>query len=246
MDIGELGALREIRAMISTKRIVIAFLLATSFVLADRPKVIEELRGKVLGVIDGDTLTLHTDGKPLSIRLEGIDAPESGQKYGLESRESLKKLVVGKDVTVRKTGVDKYKRILGIVVVDKTDVCSKQVEDGWAWHFKKYSTDEDLARLEVEARRAKRGLWQDDHPTSPWEYRDRKNISEPAVVLPAPKPIAKPQPAAPALVKEVPAAKYWITIASGIRHNERCQHYANSKGRNCGPNDGSACKKCGG
>jgi endonuclease YncB( thermonuclease family) len=68
-------------AMISTKRIIVVFLLATSFALADKPMVLEKLHEKVLCVIDGDVLTLQTEGKPLSIRLEGIDAPESGHKF---------------------------------------------------------------------------------------------------------------------------------------------------------------------
>lgn len=190
----------RMRVIISTSALLLGVWLASSFALAGKPKVIEDLHGKVLGVIDGDTLTLHTTGKPLSIRLEGIDAPESGQKFGGESREALKKLVAGKDVTVHKTGVDKYNRTLGTVIVDKVDVCQKMVEEGWAWHFKKYSTDEDLAKLEEEAKSTKRGLWQDKDPTAPWDFRAAK--SEVAKTTPSTSPsplesIPKPAPAAP-------------------------------------------------
>jgi micrococcal nuclease len=45
------------------------------------------------------------------------------------------------------------------------------VGEGFAWHFKRYSNDKTLAEAEIEARNAKRGLWQDAHPTPPWEYR---------------------------------------------------------------------------
>ena len=39
---------------------------------------------------------------------------------------------------------------------------------------------------------------------------------------------------------------YWITTASGKRHNSKCRYYQNSKGRPCGPDEGVACKLCGG
>ncbi|MFO1044492.1 MAG: thermonuclease family protein [Planctomycetaceae bacterium] len=195
--------------MISRHLLLLALVIGSP-VYADKPKVIDELHGKVLGVLDGDTLTLHAAGKPLSIRLEGIDAPESGQKFGAESREALKKLVAGKEITVRKTGTDKYKHTLGIVIVDKTDVCAKMVADGWAWHFKTYNTDEELANLETEARAAKRGLWNDDFYVAPWDYRAEKKESsasstptsgskptrlQAAVVPPpSPPPVAHPEP----------------------------------------------------
>jgi hypothetical protein len=40
--------------------------------------------------------------------------------------------------------------------------------------------------------------------------------------------------------------RYWLTIKSGIRHNSSCRYYRNSRGRPCGPNEGRACKICGG
>lgn len=188
-----------------TNRFAVVFFLTASFAWADKPKVLEEFRGKVTGVIDGDTLTLHTTGKPLNIRLEGIDAPEAGQKFSVESRDALKKLVAGKEITVRKTGVDQSKRVMGTVIIDQTDVCKKMVEDGWAWHFKQDNTDEELAALETAARDAKRGVWQEAHPTSPWGYRAKRESSTfswdlsskptPPVVVPpdSPPPGAAPE-----------------------------------------------------
>ena len=77
-------------------------------------------------------------------------------------------------MTVKKTGTDKYGRTLGIVVVGDVDANAKLVEDGWAWHFKKYSSDEQLAKLEEAARTAKRGLWADEAPLAPWDFRARQ------------------------------------------------------------------------
>ncbi len=187
-------------------------LLFASLALADKPKVLEEFSGDVVGVIDGDTLTMHQGGKLVSIRLEGIDAPESSQKYGPESREALKKLVAGKAITVQKTGVEK-KLILGTVFVEKTDVCQKMVQDGWAWHFKKYSTDEDLAKLEAEAKFTKRGLWKENNPSAPWDYRaERSEVAKstpsasPLDSIPKSAPVAPAAPAAPVAEPQSPAS----------------------------------------
>ncbi|MDB5344325.1 MAG: putative partition-related protein [Schlesneria sp.] len=193
--------------MLSMKNLVWIVLLATvSSTFADAPRVLEEIKGEVLGVIDGDTVTLHTTGKPLSIRLEGIDAPESSQRLGAESRDALKALVAGKSVTVRKTGIDKYGRTLGIVVVNGTNVCAKMVENGWAWHFKKYNSDELLAKLELQARDAKRGVWQDQQPLAPWDYRRQKEEEKIVKASPPPATLAPVPPVAPIKAKPVTPA----------------------------------------
>ena len=73
-----------------------ALLLAlTSVILAD------ELRGKVVSIADGDTITvLDADKKQHKVRLTGIDAPEKKQAFGTKSKARLGELVAGKDVNV--------------------------------------------------------------------------------------------------------------------------------------------------
>jgi len=154
-------------------RILIAsLLLLPVYALGDDPVV--ELRGKIVYVADGDTVGILADKETIKIRLEGIDAPESKQAFGTRSKEALAKLVAGNEVTVRITGEDRYKRTLGTIHVGQTNVNETMVEDGWAWHFKKYSKDEALAKLEVKAREAKVGLWADPKPIPPWEFRQRQ------------------------------------------------------------------------
>jgi micrococcal nuclease len=157
-----------------------ALFLLAGLVWAVPPKVLEELSGKVIGVTDGDTIKVLVNKETVIVRLEGIDAPESGQSFGKKAKEALAELVAGKTVTIKKTGADKHGRILGIVVVGGVDANSKLVEEGWAWHFKKYSTDQDLAKLEEAARSAKQGLWADEKPLAPWEYRARQKTPPPA------------------------------------------------------------------
>lgn len=206
-----------------------AIVLVTGLLLAAPPKVTEEFSGTVVGVTDGDTITVLVNKATIKVRLEGIDAPESGQSYGKKSKQALSEILFGKAVTVRKTGTDKYDRTLGVVIVGDVDANAKMVEDGWAWHFKKYNDEERLAKLEVAARKARRGLWADENPLAPWEYRARQKT-----------PKAGPK-------TEDSKALYWLNTSSGVRHNERCEHFKKTKkGRLCGQTEGKACRICGG
>lgn len=72
-----------------------AILLLAGLVLAAPPKVVEEFSGKVIGVTDGDTIKVLVNKESVTVRLEGIDAPESGQSYGKKSKEALAEIVAG-------------------------------------------------------------------------------------------------------------------------------------------------------
>lgn len=184
-----------------------------------------DLVGKVVGVSDGDTITVLVDKKPIKIRLEGIDAPESKQSFGNRSKQALSDLVFGKVVIVKKTGEDRYGRSLGFVSRDGIDINATMLQEGWAWHYKKYNRDSRLADLELQARAAKRGLWSESNPLAPWDFRDRQ----------------KPKPAAST------GGEHWLNTNSKVRHNQSCEHFKNSKkGRMCRPDEGKACGICGG
>jgi len=136
------------------------------------------IEGKVINVHDGDTVTvLDRDNKKFHIRLQGIDAPEIKQKYGAESQKNLERMVMGKQVTIVWTKVDKYRRTVGTIMLDGKDMNIEQVKAGLAWHFKKYADEQEpkdretYARAEEQARAAKLGLWQDANPTPPGDYR---------------------------------------------------------------------------
>ncbi len=116
------------------------------------------ITGKIVGVHDGDSITLLTLGKGQhKIRLDGIDAPELSQAQGGQAKATLSGLVMGREVTVDDNGRDRYDRTLGVVMVDGKNVNVEMVRLGYAWHYLKYSSDRALAEAEQEARVGKRG-----------------------------------------------------------------------------------------
>lgn len=135
-----------------------------------------EYTGKVVRVVDGDTIVMLHNSNNIKIRLAEIDAPEKGQDFGEQSRLYLASLIAGKDVKVVSTGKDRYKRILGVVyTADGKNINEEMVRAGYAWHFKKYSKSEPLRKLEEMARRSKAGLWSNAKPVAPWDFRTGQN-----------------------------------------------------------------------
>ena len=139
------------------------------------------LRGRVIGVSDGDTITvLDENNHQFKIRLMGIDAPEKNQPYGSASKASLSEQIYLKDVDVKWSKHDRYGRIVGQVTFDGSDVCLQQIKLGLAWHYKQYQGEQtegdrnQYSASEVVARNGKVGLWNDPQPMEPATYRHRK------------------------------------------------------------------------
>ena len=96
-----------------------ALLLCSTWAI---PLHAETLRGKVIGVSDGDTITiLDADKIQHKVRLAGIDAPEKSQAFGEHSKQHLGNLVFGKVVSVEWNKTDKYGRTVGKVLVNDQD-----------------------------------------------------------------------------------------------------------------------------
>lgn len=132
--------------------------------------------GKVVGVSDGDTLTvLDGSNRQNKIRLSAIDAPEKNQPFGMRSKQALSSLCYGKDARVTPHIKDRYGRTVADVDCGGRNVNEEQVKTGMAWVYRKYAKGyEDLYRLEDEARAGRRGLWVDQEAVPPWEYRKLK------------------------------------------------------------------------
>jgi endonuclease YncB( thermonuclease family) len=131
-----------------------------------------EWTGTVVGISDGDTVTvLNTEKRQVKIRLTEIDAPESKQAFGAQSKQSLTELCFKKTVVVIDNGTDKYKRTLGRIRCDGVDANAEQVKRGMAWAYRQYLTDQSIASFEDIAKAEKLGLWADNEPMPPWEFR---------------------------------------------------------------------------
>lgn len=137
-----------------------------------------QYQATVIGIADGDTITvLDANKEQHKIRLQGIDAPEKSQAFGKVSRHHLSQLVFSKTVTIEFEKMDRYQRQVGKVLVNGTDANLEQVSNGMAWHYKKYEGEQspedrnEYSVAEQKARSLGKGLWVEDKPIPPWEYR---------------------------------------------------------------------------
>lgn len=152
-----------------------ALLVCSFFVV---PALAESIIGRVVSVADGDTITvLDATQTQHKIRLAGVDAPEKNQAFGQRSKESLSELVFNQEVQVHTTKQDRYGREIGKVLVGGLDANLEQVKRGMAWHYKAYqreqSAQDRVAYSEAEkgALRGRVGLWRDEQPVPPWDFR---------------------------------------------------------------------------
>lgn len=132
-----------------------------------------DLVGTVVGVSDGDTLTvLDRTKQQHRVRLAAIDAPEKSQAFGNRSRQSLSEMCFQREAKVLGTTKDRYGRVVGKVICDGVDANAAQVERGMAWVYRQYAPKgSPLYGLEAKARNGRVGLWQDKSPIEPWAYR---------------------------------------------------------------------------
>lgn len=159
---------------------IVGAVAAWALLLATTGAVADTLRGQVVGISDGDTITVLDDTKKQhKIRLSGIDAPEKGQPFGDRSKQSLAGMVFRKQVVVGWHKYDRYRRVIGKVLLDGRDVNFAQVSAGLAWHYKDYQREQSpadrraYAEAEHKARVAHVGLWRDPSPIAPWDFRRR-------------------------------------------------------------------------
>jgi len=105
------------------------------------------------------------------------------------------------------------------------------VAQGFAWHFKRYSDDEDLSEAELAARRERRGLWSDPNPIPPWDWRKQ------------PREVERDE----AEFTPPVDGQHWLNTTTNVRHNTSCDNWGKTKrGRPCGADEGRACGICGG
>ena len=160
--------------MVNTNSKAILCLVLLYLALLPLSAAAEEQIGRVVGVTDGDTLTM-LDGRKqqIKVRLAEIDTPESAQPYGTRAKQELSRLVHGKTVTVKVQDIDRYGRTVGRVYVGELDVNAEMVKLGAAWVYQKYASDQSLYTLEKQAKQKRAGVWNlpEAEQIPPWEWR---------------------------------------------------------------------------
>ncbi|SUA61595.1 Thermonuclease precursor [Oligella urethralis] len=128
--------------------------------------------GRVVAVLDGDTIEVLDDNKKLNrVRLIEIDAPEKNQAFGTASKRYLSSLVYKKEVIVDWQNKDRYDRLLATIRINKLNINLKMVSDGYAWAYDRYTIDTIYKQAQRQAQAKRLGLWCDNQPIPPWEFR---------------------------------------------------------------------------
>lgn len=165
---------------------LLAILLLSLSAIAKEP--IRIIEGIVSKVSDGDTIHVTDNlGTKVKVRLYGIDAPETpkgnkktgriskpGQPYGEEALQALNSKIYRKQVKLEIKAIDQYKRSVGIVWLDGKDINREMVAEGWAWAYRQYLDRphaSEYIQAEEQARGKRLGLWQQNNPQPPWEFR---------------------------------------------------------------------------
>jgi micrococcal nuclease len=166
----------------------------------------QTITGKVVGVADGDTITVLQDRTQFKIRLYGIDTPERGQDFGNKAKQFISGMVFGKQVQVLQKDKDRYGRVVGMVFVGKACVNQEIVRAGFAWVYNRYCKDSVCSQwrdLENQARQSNIGLWSHPDPIPPWDYRkgDRGGA------------------------KVILGGKYHGNTSSHVFHQSSCKHF---------------------
>ncbi|QBL11268.1 thermonuclease family protein [Campylobacter helveticus] len=136
-------------------------------------------QGRVLRVIDGDTIELLVkqedikQSPKIKVRLFGIDAPEKKQAFGKEAKEFLSSLILDKEITLIINDKDKYQRTIGTILLNDKDINKEMVKNGYAWAYEEYST-KYLAH-QADAQMFKLGLWKSGGAIKPSEFRHRNH-----------------------------------------------------------------------
>jgi micrococcal nuclease len=161
----------EEEARLTMKKSSLALILV---VLVFYPSLSWAWSGKVVGVTDGDMITVLHEGHGEKIRLYGIDCPETRQAFGTKATQATSALTFGKIAEVEAVDVDRHGWSVALVTVGTALVNEELIRQGLAWVDVQYCTRpvcEKWRQLEAEAWVRKRGLWAEPHPVPPWQFR---------------------------------------------------------------------------
>ena len=127
---------------------------------------------KLKRISDGDTVVTIEDAR---IRLWGIDTPERDQRYGSDATEALTVMLHNQHLFLETKDVDRYGRTVGVIyTADGDEINLEMVCDGNAWWYERYARRAtEYKQCQEDAQKNKRGLWAEDDPVAPWDWRRR-------------------------------------------------------------------------
>ena len=122
-------------------------------------------QGRVVSIVDGDTLGVMQDGKTISVLLDSIEVPDKRLAFGARARKFTKALALNRKVRVLVKRTDPHDRTFGIVVLEDGRVLNEELlAAGMAWVNVRYCREGRYFDLEAEARNRSIGLWADLDP----------------------------------------------------------------------------------
>lgn len=148
---------------------ILFFILGFTLIFSDSYKVIK--------VSDGDTITVMSlqQYNKFKVRLYGIDAPESDQSFGTQSKQFLSDQILNREIELEIKDTDRYKREVAIIFLNNVNINGLMVKEGWAWWYESYAKKDLVYKeLQEEAQAKKRGMWSKKGNIPPWEYRKAK------------------------------------------------------------------------
>ena len=163
-------------------------LISLILFLVPIPSFCQTIAGTVISVADGDTITILDSNKEKhKIRLYGIDCPEGDQPFADAAKKHTTSLVAQKMITVEVFDDDRYGRTVGVVTADRVNVNLQLIHAGYAWVYRNYCKEKfcrTWLKIENQARQVSAGLWADEKPVPPWEWRNaaRNNITSKSAV----------------------------------------------------------------
>ncbi len=148
---------------------LLLFLLITNFIYSQT-----KFTAKVVGIKDGDTVVvLDSLNNQITLRLAEVDCPEKSQPFGTKAKQFTSDQIYLKTIKYVVTDTDRYGRSIAMIYydVDNKYLSAEIIKAGMGWHYKRYSKSKELALFEDNAKKNKIGLWLDNNPIEPSEWR---------------------------------------------------------------------------
>lgn len=159
-------------------RVILMSIFLLGFFLCEGLNV--EITGKVKSIIDGNTIEfISSEDETFKFVLSGIDCPELNQEFGDEAKKHLEKILKGKEVKLIIESKDRLGNRVGSILLEKgPDPRIELLKRGLAWTQER-NPQQEFESLRMEAQSKKVGLWGQEDPIPPWNFRRQQSMLSP-------------------------------------------------------------------